>query len=203
VDVTVAVATFGDDSWGRLARERAIPSAEAEGVPFVHAHGDTLAGARNAALAKVATEFVIHLDADDELEPGYVEAMARGTADVRAPVVRYVRNGRARSLWQPRVAGHTHDCEAACLRAGNWIVIGACAGTELLRSVGWHDFDWSEDWATWALLAKAGASFELVRDAVYRAESRPMSRNRGADRTTRLEAHRVIEQFVWPEECAA
>jgi hypothetical protein len=129
--------------------------------------------------------------------------MGRGRADVRAPVVRYIHRGRPRPLWQPRVAGHTHDCEASCLRDGNWVVIGACVRTELLRSVGWHDFDWSEDWATWALLAKAGASFELVRDAIYRAEMRPESRNRGAARATRLEAHRVIELFVWPEEVAA
>jgi glycosyltransferase involved in cell wall biosynthesis len=203
VEVTIAVATFGAQAWLDRALNETIPAAREHGVPVVHAHGATLAAARNAALADVRTPWVIHLDADDSLESGYVDAMARGSADVRAPVVRYVRGGHPRALWQPRVAGHSHDCEAACLRDGNWVVIGACVRTELLRSVGWHDFAWSEDWATWALCAKAGASFELIRDAVYRAEARPDSRNRGAARDTRLAMHREIERFVWPEECAA
>jgi hypothetical protein len=199
VDVTVCVATYGQQRWRELAESRAVPSA-LEQAPVVRVHGDTLHGARNAALAQVETEWVIHLDADDELAPGYVAAMAEGHADVRAPVVRFIRGGRPRPLWQPRVAGHTHDCDTSCLRFGNWVVIGAAVRTELLRSVGWHDFEWSEDWATWALLAKAGASFELVRRAVYVAHVRPDSRNRGALRADRLAAHREIEQFVWPEE---
>jgi glycosyltransferase involved in cell wall biosynthesis len=191
MDVTIAVATFGDESWAELARDRAIPSAEVQGVPVVHVHGDTLHGARNAALEQVTTEFVIHLDGDDELDPDYVAAMAEGHADVRAP------------LWQPRVAGHTHDCDRSCLRAGNWIVVGAAARTEIVREVGWHDFPWSEDWATWALCAEAGASFELVPRAIYVAHVRLDSRNRGVTRDARLDAHRAIERFVWPEEHAA
>lgn len=200
MDVTVAVCTFGDHSWRELAESRAVPSA-LEQAPVVRVHGESLHSARNETLARVETEWVIYLDADDELEPGYVEAMAAGSAEVRAPMVRYVDAGRPR-LWQPRVAGHEHDCDAACLRAGNWIVIGAAVRTELLRSVGgWHDFAWSEDWCTWALCARAGASFELVRGAIYRAHVRSDSRNRGATRAAKVAAHRAIEAFVWPEEC--
>lgn len=205
MEVTIAVATYGDLEWGHLAHTRAIPSAQALGVPVVHVHepDGSIASARNAALELVETEWVIHLDGDDELSPGYNEAMAEGSADVRAPLVRYIRGGHPRPLWQPRVAGHSHDCDASCLRHGNWIVIGAAVRTELLREVGWHDFPWSEDWATWALLAKAGASFELVRNAIYIGHVAPSSRNRGAPQEDRLAAHREIERFVWPEECAA
>jgi GT2 family glycosyltransferase len=46
VDVTVIVGTFGDYRWSRLAYKRAIPSADAEGVPVVHVHGETLADLR-------------------------------------------------------------------------------------------------------------------------------------------------------------
>lgn len=198
MDVSVAVATYGFESWRDLAQQRAVPSAEAQRVPVIHVHGASLHEARNEALSRVDTEWVIHLDGDDELEPGYVAAMSRATAGVRAPMVRYIRGYRER-LWQPRVAGHQHDCEAACLRAGNWIVVGACVRTELLREVGWHDFPVYEDWATWALCHKAGASFELVRDAVYRAHVRLDSRNRGPSHRTKLRAHRAIEAMVWPE----
>jgi glycosyltransferase involved in cell wall biosynthesis len=100
---TVCVATYGDPSWVELA-QRAIASAEPQ-APVVHVHGDTLAGARNAALDLVETEWVVFLDADDELEPGYIDTLAAGTADLRAPAVRYVRGRREREPYVPCVAG--------------------------------------------------------------------------------------------------
>lgn len=193
MDVTVAVATFGDQSWARLADARAIPSASALDVPVVHAHGDTLHEARNAALGMVDTEWVCHLDADDELDPGYFEAMESGTADVRAPSVVYVVGGRPQRPRMPKVSGHRHDCTADCLTEGNWLVVGSVARADLLRSVGgWRDFTWSEDWDLWLRCHLAGASFEAIDQATYRAHARPDSRNRGADRATKLAAHRAI-----------
>jgi hypothetical protein len=202
VDVTVITGTFGDDSWQLLARERAGASVPDE-VRWIHAHGDTIGQARNMALERVETEFVIGLDADDELPSmEYIDAMARGTADVRVPMMLY-RRGRQARLWQPRVAGHDHhDCTVDCLEAGNWVPIGACARTGLLREVGFHDFGWSEDWATWALAARAGATFELIRDAVYIAHVDPAGRNRGQDHAVRDAAHWQIHRAVWPERYA-
>lgn len=193
MDVTVAVATFGDQSWAHLADARAIPSASALDVPVVHAHRATLHEARNAALDMVDTEWVCHLDADDELDPGYFDAMAAGTADVRAPSVVYVEGGQPRAPWMPRVAGHHHRCTADCLTEGNWLVVGSVARAELLRTVGgWRDFTWSEDWDLWLRCHLAGASIEAIRRATYRAHVRPDSRNRGADRATKLAAHQAI-----------
>jgi glycosyltransferase involved in cell wall biosynthesis len=193
VDVTVAVATFGDLSWVDLAETRAIPSAQSHGVPVVHAHGNTLHDARNAALSMVDTEWVCHLDADDELDPGYFTAMSHGTADVRAPSVMYVVDGEPKPAWMPRVAGHMHRCKAACLTEGNWLVVGSLVRADLVRSVGgWRDFDWSEDWDLWLRCHLAGATFEAIRPAIYRAHARPDSRNRGADRRTKLAAHHAI-----------
>lgn len=194
MDVTIAVATFGDEAWRDLAHSRAVPSAEASGAPVIHTHGGTLRDSRNGALALVNTEWVVFLDADDELEEGYLEAMGKATADVRAPAVRYVRNARDRGRPRmPRVAGHHHACEAACLTAGNWIVIGAAVRADLVREIGgWRDFDWSEDWDVWLRCHRAGATFEAVPDAVYRAYMRRDSRNRAPDQAAKLAAHRAI-----------
>ncbi|MEX5637405.1 glycosyltransferase [Parafrankia sp. FMc2] len=194
MDVTVAIGTFGLPCWSDLARSRAVPSAEALGVPVVHHHADTLHDARNGALALVDTEWVIHLDADDELEAGYVDAMAAGSADVRAPAVRYIHSRtRASTPAVPTVAGHGHACEAACLLAGNWLVVGALVRTALVRQVGgWRDFAWSEDWDLWLRCHLAGASFEAIPAAVYRAHVRRDSRNRAPSRQARLAAHHAI-----------
>lgn len=193
MDVTVLVATYGDEVWAELARARAVRSAEALGVPVVHVHGESLHDARNKARHQAATEWLCHLDADDELEPGYFEAMSLATADLRAPAVRYVRRKQSAPPTVPQVAGHEHDCTAACLIEGNWLVIGTLVRAELVEQVGgWRDFEWSEDWDLWLRCKLAGASVEAVPAAVYRAHVRPDSRNRGIEAEARVIAHRAI-----------
>jgi glycosyltransferase involved in cell wall biosynthesis len=194
MDVTVVVGTYGDPSWVELAQRRAVPSAAAQGVPVVHHHADTLHDARNGGIDQVTTEWVCHLDADDELEPGYFGAMASGVSDVRAPSVRYARRARVRDAASvPKVAGHAHDCSAECLIDGNWLVVGSLVRTDMVRRVGgWRDFPWSEDWDLWLRCHLAGATFEAIPDAVYRAHVRPNSRNRAPSRSARLAAHQAI-----------
>ncbi len=193
MDVTIAVATFGDSAWIDLANRRAIPSANRFGVPVIHAHRDTLHDARNAAVEMVETEWVVHLDADDELEDGYLDHLASGTADLRAPAVRYVKDGRFPSPYVPKVAGHTHACTSECLPDGNWLVVGTLVRAQLVRDVGgWRDFTWSEDWDLWVRCWLAGSTIEAIPDAVYRAHVRADSRNRAPDRDAKVAAHRAI-----------
>lgn len=199
---TVVIGTFGDEKWEQLARDRAIPSAESQ-APVIHCHRATLAEARNAGLEAVKSEFTIHLDADDELEPGFVDAMATGTADLRVPSLRQVRNGRVGDPFMLRVWGHRHDCSGECLRHGNFAVIGTCVRTQLLRDVGgWEEWPWSEDWAAWARCWNAGGTLEIIPAAVYRAYVTPGSRNRRLTPEETNRIHRDIEAAIWPVDSA-
>lgn len=192
-DVTILVATYGTTAWEQLANTRAIPSAQKQGVPVIHRHAATLHGARNACLHAAGTEWIVHLDADDQLEPGYIETMMTGTADVRAPSVRYIQGQHAQKPRVPTVWGHHHACTAECLPEGNWIVVGALARRQLLLDIGgWRDFTWSEDWDLWLRCHLAGASFETIPTAIYRAHVRSNSRNRSQSQAERLAAHRAI-----------
>lgn len=195
LDVTVVVATYGDRRvWDKLA-ERALASVakHAPDVPVVRYHGRDLAEARNTALGRVTSEWVSFIDADDEIERGYFEHLAKATGDLRAPSVRYVRGSVMPRPMMPRVAGHTHACVAECLPFGNWLVIGTAVRTEMLTVVGgFESFEWSEDWAAWSRCWLAGATVEAVPQAVYRAHVRPGSRNRAPDRNAKLAAHRQI-----------
>jgi glycosyltransferase involved in cell wall biosynthesis len=203
MDVTVIVGTFGDEKWSDLAHERAIPSVP-ESIPVIHAHADTLQEARNIGLYQASTEWVCHLDADDELTPDYFDRMAEGSADVRAPSVRYIRGGIPYPPGMPQVWAHHHECHADCLPDGNWIVVGAVARTSLLRDIGgWRDFDWSEDWDVWLRCHLAGASIEAVPQAVYVAHVRPDSRNRAPAKAAKLAAHQAIYNANFPEGRAA
>lgn len=203
MDVTVIVGTFGDEKWAALAEERAIPSVPA-GVPVIHTHAHTLRDARNAGLRKADTEWVCHLDADDELTPDYFDRMAEGTADVRAPSVQYVRNGLPYPPGMPQVWAHHHECSAECLPHGNWIVVGALARRQLLLGIGgWRDFNWSEDWDVWLRCHLAGASIEPMPQAVYIAHVRPDSRNRAPAKAEKLAAHEAIYRANFPDAEAA
>lgn len=200
MDCTICIPTFGSNDWVRLAHERAIPSAEAQNVPVIHRHRATLAQARNEALALVRTPWVVFLDADDELVPDFIEQMAKGSADLRAPAVSYVRNGIPRSPYVPKVAGHKHDCEADCLRDGNFICIGAAVRTNLLLAAGgFREFPWSEDWDAWVRVWRAGGSVESIPEAVYIAHVRRDSRNRAPDRAFKEKVHWDIHRANFPE----
>lgn len=192
MDVSVIVATFGGREWIEIAEGRAVPSAS-EQAPTFHFHCSTLAAARNAGLARIRSEFAIFLDADDELTDGYVEALSAGIADLRAPSVSYVRDGIAHPPYVPRVAGHKHDCEAACLEDGNYIVIGSAIRAELLRSVGgFREEALYEDWSAWLRCYRAGATVETIPAAVYRAHWRADSRNRAPSIEAKNRVHREI-----------
>jgi len=178
LDVTICVATFGEQRWRHTAHNVALRSAEKFGVPVVAVHGASIHGARNACLPQVTTEWVIYVDGDDELEPAYLDAMAAVDGDVRVPYARYVNGSHVPQPVMPRVAGHRHVCTQQCLPEGNWIVIGAAVRAGLLREIGgWRAFGW-EDWDVWLRCHLAGARIEPAPGAVYRAHVHPGSRGR-------------------------
>lgn len=195
MDVTVAVCSFGESSWQELAESRAAPSAMHQcPVVRVHQPEGTLAGARNYALEQVASEWICFLDADDYLAPDFVEQMAKGSADLRAPAVSYVRKFRQpREAGVPKVAGHEHACTAECLPEGNWLVIGSVVRSELLRKVGgFKEWPCYEDWDLWLRCHLAGASIEALPEAVYYAVVNPESRNRAPHIAVKNRVHRDI-----------
>lgn len=195
-DVTIAIPTCGEQSWSDLAIERALPSAQTQDVPVLHVHyrDATVSEARNRILGAIGTEWVVYLDADDELEPDFVAHIAKGTCDLRAPAVRYQTPG-----WplmkerMPRVSGHQHACSAECLPYGNWLVVGSAVRTQLIHDAGgWREWPCFEDWCLWVRCWQLGATVEAVPHAVYRAHVRHDSRNRSGAAEERLETHRAI-----------
>lgn len=194
MDLTVVVATFGDRKWSELACRRAVPSAEPQ-APVVHVHLDTLANARNAGAEQATSEWLCFLDADDELEPGYVEAMAAGTADLRAPLVRYV-SGHRHAVTQNMVPD---DWVPEMLRDGNHFVIGTLLRRSMFLEVGgFKDWPMYEDWCLWQRCWLAGASFEVIHGAVYRAHVRQNSRNRSPSRQEKEATHHMIRRANLP-----
>jgi glycosyltransferase involved in cell wall biosynthesis len=169
IDCSIVVSTFGSYKWQLQAQERALPSARSFGLPVIYNHGQSLHEARNEGLYKVQTEFVCHLDADDELAPDFFHHMSKVDGDLRPPSVNHVHE---KVTFMPTVVGHRHVCVADCLEFGNWMVVGTVARTDLLKEIGgWKDWGTFEDFDLWQRAWIAGATVTPAPKAVYRAYS--------------------------------
>jgi glycosyltransferase involved in cell wall biosynthesis len=171
--IGVAIGTYGALKWARLAKTRALPSAHAQTIPadqVVHMHRATLQEARNKAVAQLTTEWVCVLDADDELDPGYLAAM-REEMDRGLPAL---------ALLVP-AAQYVHpsgECEPAAipnavprrpLYETNTAVIGTLVRRELFDQVGgFGPWPILEDWELWLRCVDAGAVMVEVPQAIYR-----------------------------------
>lgn len=178
-DVTVVIATFGPEyhKWDTLA-QRARKSVQRQTMHprIVRSHMDTLHEARNIGAAQAKTEYLIFLDADDELDRHYVEAMLASDGDIRRPSTLGIVGGIEDNypVMIPRTDMHDRNC----------VVIGAMITTEFFLEVGgFDDYPVMEDWALWLKMMQAGAEIVDVPDAIYRVHVQALSRNQPAEVT--------------------
>lgn len=196
--VSVLVATYGDPSWIKTA-ERAYLSAlgqEAYDIVLHHDDDGTIASSRNAAAAQAMGDWLCFLDADDELTPGYLDAMRAAYAGddrvLLTPAVRHVKKGRP-------AAPFFFD-RGISLRQDNWLVVGTLVHKDLFWEVGGfgdypHGF---EDFSLWSKCYRVGATVVKVPDAVYVYHHNPQSKHKQGwrDRKWQVETHqRVVREL--------
>jgi glycosyltransferase involved in cell wall biosynthesis len=168
---SVLVCTYGAERWQRVA-ERAAASARAE-QPFevitLHEPDLPLEDVRNRAAHAARGDWLCFLDGDDELEPGYLEAMAVASMTVwpalLIPAARYV-DARRRRQSPPRIPNR----ESGPFTHINHAVIGSLVPRALFLEVGGfrHGYGPYEDWELWLRCLRAGAELVYVPNAVYR-----------------------------------
>lgn len=203
--ISIVITTYGEERWQLLAAERAIPSAkEQEPYELIVHHEPYLpiGPARNSAAERATGEWLLFLDADDELEDNYLLAMTdaicfsgRPEPALLQPAVRYVRkNDRSQT---PFVIPKKD------LRSDNYLVIGTVLRASLFREVGgFNDYPHGfEDWSLWAKCWKAGATVYPVPKAVYNAHVNPQSKHRQMwrDRKLQVETHMRVQAELFPE----
>ena len=200
---SIIIATYGDEFWEELAFDRAYPSAVEQGADEVlqeHWVDASIAEVRNGIAAKATSEWLVFLDADDELDPGYISAM-RDLADrsggrdwLLNPKVCYVRNGRRR----PEAF-----LDAGNLQDDNYLIVGTAIKRSSFDDVdGFSDYPHGfEDWSLWAKAWKAGAQVIRVPGATYVAYINPNSKHRQAwkDRPWQVEMHHRVRKDLFPE----
>ena len=81
----IIIASHGDERWAKLALDRAFPSATRQGdtteILIGHASDANRAEVRNLLAYAAEADWLVFLDADDELAPGYIAAMTRAAVD--------------------------------------------------------------------------------------------------------------------------
>jgi glycosyltransferase involved in cell wall biosynthesis len=202
--IGIVITSYGDDGWREMAWSRAYPSASNQGVKEIIVHHEPeleIGPARNAAAALATSRYLLFLDADDELEPGYVEAMRaaikasqpRPTMKLYQPTVRYMRKGvRAQEIMRPNTD----------LRRDNFLVIGTVVSRTLFNKVnGFSDYPHGfEDWSLWAKCWNKGAQIVQVPEAIYIAHINPRSKHRQMWRNRREQVamHNRIQAELFP-----
>lgn len=193
VSVIVPVLPQGDPRYRRWARSRAVPSAEGQGAREILVMGtaavepvSTVAQLRNRGAERARGEWLCFLDADDELAPGYLEAMSTGTADLRGPATLFVRPTGART--EPALI------PARPLEQSNYLVIGTLVRRAMFLAVGgFHEWPVHEDYDLWLRCSRAGATVEQIEAAVYVVYERRVSRNRAYSIEERHEFSRRMQ----------
>ena len=202
--ISIIITTYGADHWIEIARQRAIPSAQKQAAYEIIVHhepGLEIGPARNMAAQRARGEWLLFLDADDELEDGYVEEMTNAICDsgrpepaLLQPAVRYIRKGRTQDPFVMPSRDLTTD---------NFLVIGTVLRRSLFEKVGgFNDYPHGfEDWSLWAKCWKEGAAIYPVPKAIYNAHVNPQSKHRmlWRDRKHQVEYHMRIQAELFPE----
>ena len=169
---SIVVATFGHPRWSALARFRAIPSAKRQttSAQLIVEHGEALHSARNDGASRAEGEWLIFLDADDELDRGYVAAMlaaAGPDVDLIQPATKLAGSRHPPALMEPKP-----------LLTGNYLVIGTAVRASLFADVGgFEEWPMYEDWDLWLRCVQAGARIGAAPSAIYRWWPSPGGRN--------------------------
>lgn len=181
-DAVASVFAQTFDSWdivlvddGSTDRESIRLLDEMASWPRVHLVRQPNAGlpaARNAGIATARGEFVVPLDADDELEPGYLETMLG--ALLAAPDAAFAHCwarlfGAVDAVWVPRPDNPYWQ------RLGNGIVGCVLLRRRAWESVGGYDATMRrghEDWELWLRLEAAGWGRVRVDRPLFRYRKR-------------------------------
>lgn len=177
MDVQVIITTWGHPSWAGRASRVAIPSVADQATAIYHHHESNphSAGAARNRAVEIADpqEWICFLDADDQLEPGYFNAMSRCLFEYGGDTTRLYTPALRLGTKPPEIYDDRDIVDGI-----NPCPIGTLIHRSMFEEAGqfWGERAW-EDWSLFRRAVLVGATIEFVPDAVYSAHDNPKGRN--------------------------
>jgi GT2 family glycosyltransferase len=159
-----------------------------------------LPAARNLGVRRASGDFVVFLDADDELEPEFLAAVAslsaaRPELDILTTDARFIVNGRPDGTFYEKNVFPVDNQRLAMLR-GCFITTKTAVRRSRLVEIGGFDprLTHGEDWECWLRLVLSGSGVGLVAAPLsrYHIHEGQMSAHRGESLRGRLEIMTTI-----------
>ncbi len=152
-------------------------------IRYIQQENRGLAGARNTGIRNSTAPLVVLLDADDILEPDYLEKMV---AAMRADVSLDVMYCDALFFGEPKTEGRrfTKFCPSdgpvtflSLLTQRCNVLVATTIRRETAARVGWFDESLrsAEDFDLWLRIAKAGGRIEYLHEPLVRIRKHPES----------------------------
>ena len=171
-----------DDGSDDAATIEMLATLEREGVSVLRQDNAGASAARNAGIASTSGGFVLCLDADDMLLPGFLESTAAAlehepAAGIAATGVEFF--GEVVGTWQPQ----PHSVEAMLAR--NCIPSASMFRRECWEEAGgYRDIPGAQDWDLWLAILAQGWRWTVVPEVLYRYRRRKgsISDTRDAER---------------------
>lgn len=151
-----------------------------------------LSRVRNLAAARATTEWIVFLDADDWLEPTYLERAEERLAqppdvDVLVPDMTLIRGHQ-----RPRIVRSHVPPDWQELLARNTIVQTSVVRRSLVARLGGYDPDLDfEDWDFWTRALKAGGRFDRLPGAFVNRREHGANKSKTCDEQTATAAVRA------------
>jgi glycosyltransferase involved in cell wall biosynthesis len=173
VTVGLGVATFGQgvyDEWA-LRGAKTLERNKAGFDQAVHIHASSLASARNEVIDLLETEWIVLLDADDDLMPGYAEAVRRGAESGHLLQVKTI--GRVDGLLETEAV----YIPRSNMWDRNYLIIGTVFEKKFAPQ--FTGLPILEDWEFWMRMISAGHDVKQI-DATYIVDVNNTGRNSDA-----------------------
>lgn len=188
---SIIIPVFGDKKYMDLSR-RAYASAESQTIETQilcqWSPANHVSIVRNDLAKYSKADYLIFLDADDELSPNYVEEMLKVDADIIQPSTQFIHSTHT----EPIALLPEKD-----LMKFNYLVVGSAIRRSVFEAIdGFRECDLYEDWDLFVRAYIEGATIGKAPNAVYTVHVNEQGRNNSmTDEQKQLYHGKMIEEY--------